>query len=172
MKDLKNTKEKLDGTGVEFQLDANIVKKVALPFGKVATNCTECKMTCHPDCGLTIWRGVFDCNVMDHWMEENVRTCRICPKKCLWNVHASESFKLINVKENLLNPLKRNYETTKDLTWQELTDQLEAELEGMKRNVVDLVETLLSSAEKVNSNSQTEGLTTQNFGVRTQKYFA
>ena len=163
LKRLKTIKENFAGnlTGIEFQLDANVVKKVALPFGKFATNCTECKMACHPDCDLTFWRGVFDCNVMDHWMEENVRTCRICPKKCLWNVHARESFKLINFKENLLNPLKRNYETTKDLTWQELAYELEADVEETKRNLLDLIETLLSSAEKVNSIAKQDPQSTQ-----------
>ena len=134
---------------VEFQLDVNVIKKVALPFGEVVTNCTECKMTCHPDCGLT--GGLYDCDVMDHSMEENVLTCRVCPKKCLWNVHANESFKWINVKESQsisLNTMKRKYETS-GLTWQELADQLEEDVEDAKGNVVDLVETLLNFVKQV-----------------------
>ena len=152
LKGLKKTKERLgnNSPAVEFQLDVNVAKKVALPFGKFVTNCTECKMTCHPDCGLT--SGAFDCDVMDHLMEENIRTCRVCPKKCLWSVHASESFKWINEEENQtvsLNLLKRNYETTKDLTWQEFAEQLEADLEFTKREMVESIETLLMFAKRV-----------------------
>ena len=154
LKKLKKTKKFLAGNSmdVEFQLDVNVVQKVALPFGEVVTNCTKCKMTCHPDCGLT--GGAFDCDVMDHSMEKNIRTCRVCPKKCLWNMHAHESFKWININENQtvsLNLLKRNYETTKDLTWQEFADQLEADLDETKGNVVNLVQTVLEFVKKVNA---------------------
>ena len=151
---MKKTKERLgnNSPAVEFQLDVNVAKKVALPFGKFVTNCTECKMTCHPDCGLT--GGLYDCDVMDHSMEENVLTCRVCPKKCLWNVHANESFKWINVKEIqtvLLNLLKKNYDTTRDLTWQEFANNLKADLDEAKWNVGDLVETVLEFVIKVNA---------------------
>ena len=135
----------------EFQFDVNVVKKVALPFGELVTNCPECKITCHPNCGLT--GGLYDCDVMDHSMEENIRTCRVCPNKCLWNVHANESFKWINIKESQavsFNTMKRKYETS-HLTWQELTNQLEADLEEAKGNVVDLVETLLNFVKQVNA---------------------
>ena len=149
---LKKTKRFLAAnlTGVEFQLVYNVLKKVTLPFGEVVTNCTECKMTCHPNCGLT--DNLYDCNVMDHSMEENIRTCRVCPKKCLWNVHANESFKWINENESQtvsLNLLKRNYDTTRDLTWQEFADQLEADIEETKREMAELIETSLIFAERV-----------------------
>ena len=151
---LKKTKRFLAAnlTGVEFQLDVSVVQKVALPFGEVVTNCTECKMTCHPNCGLT--DNLFDCDVMDHSMEENIRTCRVCPKKCLWNAHAIESFKWINVKEIqtvLLNLLKKNYDTTRDLTWQEFANNLKADLDEAKWNVVDLFETVLEFVIKVSA---------------------
>ena len=154
LKRLKKTKRFLAAnlTGVEFQLVYNVLKKVALPFGEFVTNCTECKMTCHPNCGLT--DNLYDCNVMDHSMEENIRTCRVCPKKCLWNVHANESFKWINKGENQtvsLNLLKRNYDTTKDLTWQEFANNLKADLDEAKWNVVDLIETVLEFVIKVNA---------------------
>ena len=154
LKRLKKTKKFLAGNsmGVEFQFDVNVVKKVALPFGELVTNCTECKMTCHPNCGLT--DNLFDCDVMDHSMEENIRTCRVCPKKCLWNAHAIESFKWINVKEIqtvLLNLLKKNYDTTRDLTWQEFANNLKADLDEAKWNVVDLFETVLEFVIKVSA---------------------
>ena len=169
LKGLKKTKEKLDGSlteieakeNVEFQLNVNVVNKVPLPFGEVVTNCTECKVTCHPDCGLT--NDVVDCHVMDHSMEENVRTCRVCPKKCLWNLHANESFKWINQEENQtvsLNAVKRKYETDlmlRNLTSQEFAERLGADVEAAKREIVELIQTVLDLATQVNTIAKQQG---------------
>ena len=167
LKGLKNTKKKLVEHWMEAKLDVdyeigiNLVNKVRLPFGKVVTNCTECKMTCHPDCGLT--SGAFDCDVMDHSLEEKVRTCRVCPKKCLWNLHVIESFKW-DIEEETemvsLNLMKRNYETefgAENLTTQEFEEQLEMEwrrlvmdMEATKREVMELIQTVVNFVQQVN----------------------
>ena len=168
LKGLQKTKERLANhsteieveKNVEFQLAVNVVNKVALPFGEVVTNCAECKMTCHPDCGLT--GGLFDCHAMDHSMEENVRTCRVCPKKCLWNVHASEPFKWINKEEYQtvsLNTMKRKYETDlriQNLTLQEFAERLGADVEATKREIVDLIQIILDFLKQVNAIAKQE----------------
>ena len=160
LKRLKKTKKFIAGNsmGVKFQFDVNVVQKVALPFGELVTNCTECKMTCHPNCGLT--DNLFDCDVMDHSMEENIRTCRVCPKKCLWNAHAIESF-VWDIEEERqtvsLNTMKRKYETDwgmNNLTTQDFEEQLALDLEATKQEIVELIQTVLIFVEQVNAIAQ------------------
>ena len=143
---------------VEYQMDAIVVKKDKLSFGEVVINCTECKMTCHPDCILT--DSLFDCDVMDHSMEEKVRTCRVCPKKCLWNAHAIESF-VWDIEEERqtvsLNTMKRKYETDwgmNNLTTQDFEEQLALDLEATKQEIVELIQTVLIFVEQVNAIAQ------------------
>ena len=164
LKGLMKTKKKLvdhwaemeANLDVEYEIEINVGYKVDLPFGQVVvTNCTECKRTClTPDCGLT--DGLFECGAIDHLIEENVRTCRVCPNKCLWNVHAMETFKWIHEEERQfvsLKSMKKKYETefgTEDLTTEEFADQLEEGLEDTKQEMVEWVEMVLNHVQQVN----------------------
>ena len=171
LKGLMKTKKKLvdhwaemeANLDVEYEIEINVGYKVDLPFGQVVvTNCTECKRTClTPDCGLT--DGLFECGAIDHLIEENVRTCRVCPNKCLWNLHANESFKWINQEENQtvsLNAVKRKYETDlmlRNLTSQEFAERLGADVEAAKREIVELIQTVLDLATQVNTIAKQQG---------------
>ena len=164
LKGLMKTKKKLvdhwaemeANLDVEYEIEINVGYKVDLPFGQVVvTNCTECKRTClTPDCGLT--DGLFECGAIDHLIEENVRTCRVCPNKCLWNVHAMETFKWIHEEERQfvsLKSMKKKYETefgTEDLTTEEFADQLEEDLEDTKQEMVEWIEMVLNHVQQVN----------------------
>ena len=74
---------------VELEVERNSLRRVSLAFGEYVTNCTECKMTCHLVCGIK--GDKVDCDVMDHSMPQESRTCRVCPGGYLWSVHRSES---------------------------------------------------------------------------------
>ena len=62
---------------VELEVERNSLRRVSLAFGEYVTNCTECKMTCHLVCGIK--GDKVDCDVMDHSMPQESRTCRVCP---------------------------------------------------------------------------------------------
>ena len=97
----------------EFEEDVVVAKKKGLPLGNYVTNCTKCQITCHRLCGLK--KEKFACDVMDHSMPEESRTCRVCPDKCSWDLHASvKPFKWICVKEpqsSTFYAIKKKYET-------------------------------------------------------------
>lgn len=67
-------------TETEFEVDVSVLYQLSLPFGVRVTNCETCQISCHIDCGLK--GGKVDCDVMDHSMPEESRTCRVCPGNC------------------------------------------------------------------------------------------
>ena len=119
------------GLSDDISTVSTVVKdEVELPLGDCVTNCTKCQVTCHSVCGVNQKKA--DCEVMDHSMPENVRTCRVCLGKCSWKVHANQPFKWEFSSEKTSSVVvKKKYETelNKTLTSEELLDVLEEEMQ-------------------------------------------
>ena len=151
---LRQMKEKIDceNEELEFKLQVLQVKNALLPFGKYVTNCENCQMTCHAECGTS--DNTFHCDVMDHSLPEENRTCQVCPGKCPWNVHRKDLYRL-NYEGQLQTTssrvIKENYEAKlkRKLTLPQLVAVLETDINKKKKELVELVEILLRSARRL-----------------------
>ena len=129
------------------------VEKVKLPLGDYVTNCTECQITCHRVCSAK--NKIADCEVMDHSMPEDIRTCRVCLGKCSWQVHANQQFKWkFSQEQTSLDAIKKKYETKLNmtLTSEELMDWiLEEELKEKMEEMAELIESILAFIQHLNT---------------------
>ncbi len=141
-----------------FMNGPKLAKKPSLLFGKFVTYCTACRIPCHLDCATQDEKA--NCDVMDHTIPEETRTCRVCPGKCSWNLHASEPFightLRVHIKRfkwydcegkqsTTTGALKKTYETRlkKELNLPKIMEMLAAEIRTQKKDAVEQVITIL-----------------------------
>ena len=152
LEELRKTLDSYDvNSQVEFELDVTVIKSSFLSFGYYATNCDKCQMTCHENCGIE--DDKVNCGVMDHSLPEEIRTCRVC--KCSWEVHHNDTYKWECEQEKQTTTsiaIKQKYETIldKNLTQEEVTEALKVDIAEKKKDLVDLLTTVLRYIRKVN----------------------
>ena len=155
LEELERWKLKFNGHTSQRTLEFNtIVKdKNKLPFGDYVTNCNKCQVTCHTRCGVQK-KKKFDCEVMDHSMPKDVRTCRVCLGKCSWEVHANQPFKWeFSQGRTSLDAIKERYDTklNKTLTSEELRKILDEEMEMKMEESVEKIESTLGFIQQINA---------------------
>ena len=127
-------------------------KKESL-FGEYSTNCTNCLMTCHIRCGFSNEKK--NCDVMDHLMPEESRTCLVCPNRCLWSAHASQPFQWVytrQLKSVSCCAIKEQYEAKleRNLTSQELSVALKKDAKAKRKYFGKLFLEILLSVKQFN----------------------
>ena len=149
---LREMKAKFDceNEDLEIQSETLAVKNVLLHFGKRAMNCQTCQMTCHLECATS--DGTFNCDVMDHSLPEERRTCLVCPGNCPWNVHRKDSYRLKkDGQTTTCRAIKEKYEAKlkRKLTLPKLVQVLQTDIEKKKKELVELVATLLRFVKRL-----------------------
>ena len=147
------------GGNVEFQLNVILKKKLAVPYGQFLTNCTKCNITCHQTCGSANEKA--DCDVMDHSKHISVRTCRVCPGNCMWNVHASQPFRWEHVQQKETTSaaaVKEKYEEKlkRKLTADEFLFELDLEIKANERAVLGRFDAVVKYNEKLDEMAECE----------------
>jgi hypothetical protein len=130
---------------VHFEVEVTRPKKVDIPAGQYLTNCNKCYVTCHNPCQIPNDERKVNCDAMDRSMPEETRTCKICPNKCIWNMHSNQSYRWEYVKEKQVTSsgtIKQKYESErkKKLTAKELVEILEKDVEENNKIVLERVE--------------------------------
>ena len=135
----KHQTEMEANVNAEFQLKMTVSQKIGVPYGQWVTNCTRCNITCHKPCGSENEKA--NCDVMDHSKAVTVRTCRVCPGNCMWNVHANEPFRWESIQqteETSTEAIRHKYEIklNRKLTVEELIQEVTHEIEANERAVL------------------------------------
>ncbi|XP_046639892.1 uncharacterized protein LOC124321020 [Daphnia pulicaria] len=139
---------------VHFEVEVTRPKKVDIPAGQYLTNCNKCHVTCHNPCSIPNDERKVKCAAMDHSMPKETRTCKICPKKCIWNMHSNQSYRWEYVKEKQVTSsgaIKQKYESElkKKLTAKELVEILEKDVEDNNKIVLERVDTVTQCIKKL-----------------------
>lgn len=152
---ITNSKAQIDANeNVEFDVEVTMPKKVDNPVGQYLTNCNKCYVTCHNPCAIRNDEGKAKCSAMDSTMPRATRGCRVCPKKCIWNMHANQPYRWEYVKEKQAtssDEIKHKYEKElkRKLTAEELVKELEKDVELNDKEVLNRVEIVSKCIERL-----------------------
>ena len=129
---------------VEFEVEVTKAKQINIPKGKYLTNCNKCHVTCHNPCVIPNDDGKVECAAMNRTMPIAIRTCNVCPKKCIWTMHVNQSFRWEYVKEKQITSssiLKQKYESElkRKLNAKELLEILKKDVEEDKKIMLERV---------------------------------
>ena len=141
----KNQAEIDNNRNVQFEYEAVVARQVLIPDGMFSTNCNKCKVTCHYPCSSE--DVIIDCCIMDKLMLENERCCTVCPGKCLWTLHASQSYRweYVNQKQpTSLEEIKNTYESELNT---EMT--LNGLIQSLQQTIKEKEKAMLKEVEKV-----------------------
>ena len=174
MEELRTVKEKIASrkTDVGFQVQMVVPQKLEMPFGHYLTNCTKCNITCHKSCGSDDVKS--DCDVMDRSKAISVRTCRVCPGNCMWNVHANQFFRwefAQKLETTSLAAIHRKYEDKlkKKLTVGEIISELEKETDAKERAVLDQFVAVANYKEQLDRSKSRSALQLINIWINKEK---
>ena len=140
---------------VTFEVNVTVPKKVDIPAGQYVTNCNKCHITCHYPCTIPNDDGKVSCKAMNHLiLPRNKRTCRICPEKCIWNLHSNQSYKweYVTQKKSTSSDaiiLRYENEIKRKLTAEELINELRKDLEANDNAVFERVDTVTRCIQRL-----------------------
>ena len=75
-----------------YQVQITKQRKCDLPPGRYTTNCLSCNYTCHADCPYSRDSDMYKSSAMNNRGSRNA-TCTVCPGKCSWRNHVSNSYR-------------------------------------------------------------------------------
>lgn len=146
-----------------YEVSETQQQKVELPSGKHVTNCLTCSYTCHLRCGIPNDDGKKGCSAMNP-----NGYCRVCPKKCFWQIHANSKYEfryeVVKVKKTYSDKLQKykdaqgklpNQKQVIKILQKELNNLSEA-VNKMLRIIRDCNERLKETALRPNPLSMTE----------------
>jgi energy-coupling factor transporter ATP-binding protein EcfA2 len=161
MEEMRKTKQMITNSqaqieaneNVEFEVEVTVPQKVENLRGYL-TNCNKCYVTCHLSCAFKNDEDKVNCVAMDHSMPAATRSCRICPEKCIWNMHANQPYRWEYVKQKQAtssDAIKQKYETElkRKLTAEELIKVLQNDLDQNEREVLKHVNTVSSCIQRL-----------------------
>lgn len=139
---------------VEFEVEVTVPEKVEIPNGQCITNCNKCYVTCHNPCGLSPDADKVNCAAMDSSMEPEFRRCRVCPEKCIWNMHANQPYKWEYVTQKQAtssDAIKHKYENElkRKLTAEELINVLQNDIDQNESAVLKRVDTVARCIQRL-----------------------
>ena len=140
---------------VTFEVNVTVPKKVDITAGQYVTNCNKCHITCHYPCTIPNDDGKVSCKAMNHLiLPRNKRTCRICPEKCIWNLHSNQSYKweYVTQKKSTSSDaiiLRYENEIKRKLTAEELINELRKDLEANDNAVFERVDTVTRCIQRL-----------------------
>jgi energy-coupling factor transporter ATP-binding protein EcfA2 len=162
MEEMRKTKQMITNSqaqieaneNVEFEVEVTVPQKVEIPAGQYLTNCNKCYITCHNPCAYKNDDDKVKCWAMDSAMPEATRSCRICPEKCIWNMHANQPYSWEYVKQKQAtssDAIKQKYETElkRKLTAEDLIKALQKDIDQNAKEVLDRVNTVSSCIQRL-----------------------
>lgn len=126
--DIENNKD------FEYEVEETKQFLVDLPRGQHVTNCLQCNITCHEDCGIAD-----DAEKSGCWAMTNGK-CRICIGKCIWSDHKNTPYIFrysIEKVKKTYTEMKQKYEQAKGskLTHETYIEELTYDVEYLFENV-------------------------------------
>ena len=139
---------------IEFVVEVDQPKIIDIPAGQYTTNCNKCYITCQISCAFENDDDKINCWAMDHSQPSKTRRCRICPEKCIWNMHANQPYRWEYVKQKQAtssDAIKQKYEAElkRKLKAEELLKVLEKDVEDNEKIVLQRVDTVARCIQKL-----------------------
>ena len=139
---------------VKFEFEVTVAKKKEVPLGTFLTNCNKCSVTCHYPCAYQNDDDKVDCAAMDWTMPAASRSCTVCPKNCIWTLHANQPYRWEYVMEKQATTsedIKAKYEKelNRKLSSEDLIKALQDALEVNEREVLKKVEKVTKSIARL-----------------------
>ncbi|XP_030623563.1 uncharacterized protein LOC115806842 [Chanos chanos] len=132
----------------EYEVETFKQDKIDLARGTHVTNCLTCNHTCHYPCGIPKDEDKSGC-----WAMTN-SYCRICPGKCIWNVHHNVPyrFEVSKVKKKCTyENLKKQYENAlgEKMSKEKIFKRLETDYEQVQVQVHDMINDLSTCLKRL-----------------------
>ncbi|XP_078234583.1 uncharacterized protein LOC110082574 [Pogona vitticeps] len=156
LEEIRKTKQALEhhegemNANKDFQVEIEkpVTRKLEVTDGFL-TNCQKCSFTCHYPCFIPNDKDKHKCAAMDIH-----QYCTVCPGKCFWNVHFNQKYRweYTTVKEKqTYAQIKKKYEKAcgEVMTTAKIFEQLSEEYEGVKVQVLELIEESSRSIERL-----------------------
>lgn len=140
-----------DNKDFEYEVEEMRQVQKELPKGTHVTNCLNCHLTCHENCGIPNDDGKKECWAMD----EN-GYCRVCEDKCIWSKHANTpyviSYVLVMVKQTYAEKLKKYKDASGKLPNQkQLLEKMGDELDALTKNIEDMMDIVKDCNERLDA---------------------
>nr|XP_025038035.1 uncharacterized protein LOC112545021 [Pelodiscus sinensis] len=159
LEELRKTQEALEqhkdemeaNRDFEYEVEKTVAVKIDISgTGNYLTNCQRCHYTCHYPCAIANDAGKRWCTAMDR----NTGYCRVCPGKCVWNVHFNQTYKweytVVKEKQTYAQ-LKEKYEKASGevLSTQSMVEKLSQEYAAVEGTLMDLIEKSSRSLQRL-----------------------
>uniref|UniRef100_H3AIL5 AAA+ ATPase domain-containing protein n=1 Tax=Latimeria chalumnae TaxID=7897 RepID=H3AIL5_LATCH len=145
---LKQNKAKMDANkNFEYKVEVSEGKPVNVNY--VLTNCQKCAFTCHDSCAYMNDEDKKKCCAMD-----SNGYCKVCPNKCLWNLHRNQPYKWVYEKKEIkrtYEELKKSYEeaTGEVMTTNKIFQRLQEDYKNVGVIVTKLINQLSKSLARL-----------------------
>ncbi|XP_032903629.1 uncharacterized protein LOC116990183 [Amblyraja radiata] len=158
LEELRKTEQALNQHQTEldanknFEYEIEVTDPVQVDIsgrGNYITNCQKCFFTCHYPCGIPNDDDKRKCSAMD-----KQGNCKICPEKCIWNVHFNQKYKFDYVtkkEKRTYSELKEKYEKAYGarMTQQNVMESLKREFADVECTVLVLIDQLSGSIRRL-----------------------
>ncbi|XP_057368400.1 uncharacterized protein LOC130689468 [Daphnia carinata] len=121
----------------DFEITVKVPKKIKVGVNRFQTalNCSNCEVTCHYPCNLSLWTGILSLKSSDSL------SCKVCPGKCATDDHSNELTRWDYVQEDetrTLYDIRKKYDEAmeKMLNAEELKNALQGEAEQLKFDII------------------------------------
>ncbi|XP_067249267.1 uncharacterized protein [Chanodichthys erythropterus] len=132
----------------EYEFEVNDPKQTENNTGYFLTNCQTCHFTCHETCAYASDSDKYKCSAMRDGK------CKVCPGKCVWNVHFNQKYKWTYVpekKKGTYQDLKKRFEAAHGqvMSKEKIFEELEKEFQVVQDIVTGLIEESQMSLERL-----------------------
>ncbi|KAL1279270.1 hypothetical protein QQF64_025943 [Cirrhinus molitorella] len=132
----------------EYEIEVTVPKKIENTTGYYLTNCQKCHFTCHATCSRGNDSDKYKCTVMKDGK------CKVCPGKCVWDVHHNQKYKWDYIKEKkkeTYQELKKRFEDAHGqvMSNEKIFEELEKEFQVVQVIVAKLIKRSQKSLERL-----------------------
>ena len=123
----------LNNKDFTYRLEVTKQRMVKLPPGTYTLNCLACNYTCQEKCHISNDEDKYRCTAMDFGRGTHSAICGVCPGKCSWVAHKSQSYRIELYQEyetRTVDEIKTRYESAMSSK-----EQLEGVIKDMKKEL-------------------------------------
>ncbi|XP_050798398.1 uncharacterized protein LOC127045810 [Gopherus flavomarginatus] len=134
----------------EYEVErTEAVKEDISGTGVFITNCQVCHFTCHGNCAFANDKDKYYCSAMN-----GSGNCRICPGKCVWNIHFNQKYKWryeVKKEKKTYAELQEKYKKASDevMTTEKVIERLCEEYTEIEEIVLELIKRSSRSLQRL-----------------------
>ncbi len=123
----------------KYEIEVTVPKQIKNTSNAFLTNCQNCHFTCHDKIIYANDCDKYMCSAMKD------RKCKVCPGKCVWNVHFNQKYKwdyVTQKRKETYQDLKKRYKAAHGqvMSTQKIFEEIENELDVVQNTVAGLIQ--------------------------------